>query len=113
VSVFLFPILSLSPLPPSLSQVVFQAFAVEAFVSDGHLVDVLLMLMLYGWAVVPLMYLLSFLFATAAAAYARLTIFNIISGTATFLAVNIMNIPGEPEAGGQEGRRFLVDGIRI
>ncbi|KAM3864274.1 phospholipid-transporting ATPase ABCA3 [Diretmus argenteus] len=80
-------------LPCILMLVVFQAFAVEAFVDDNHLVDVLLLLLLYGWAVVPLMYLLSFLFSTAATAYTRLTIFNIISGTATFLAVTIMTIP--------------------
>uniref|UniRef100_A0A674P4M5 ATP binding cassette subfamily A member 3 n=1 Tax=Takifugu rubripes TaxID=31033 RepID=A0A674P4M5_TAKRU len=65
----------------------------EAFVNDNHLVDVLLMLMLYGWAVIPLMYLLSFLFSSAATAFTRLTIFNMISGTATFLAVTIMTIP--------------------
>lgn len=76
------------------SQLVFQAFGVEAFI-DNHLVDVLLMLMLYGWAVIPLMYLLSFLFSSAATAFTRLTIFNMISGTATFLAVTIMTIPGE------------------
>lgn len=74
---------------------VFQAFGVKAFIADNHLVDVLLMLLLYGWAVVPLMYLLSFFFSTAATAYTRLTIFNMISGTATFLAVTIMTIPGE------------------
>ncbi|XP_074552265.1 phospholipid-transporting ATPase ABCA3 [Halichoeres trimaculatus] len=73
--------------------VVFKAFAVKAFVDDNHLVDVLLLLLLYGWAVVPLMYLLSFFFSTAATAYTRLTIFNVISGTATFLAVSIMTIP--------------------
>lgn len=76
-------------------QVVFRAFSVEAFVAENHLVDVLLLLLLYGWAVIPLMYLLSFLFSSAATAYTRLTIFNIISGTATFLAVIIMSIPGE------------------
>uniref|UniRef100_A0A673NB84 ATP-binding cassette sub-family A member 3-like n=1 Tax=Sinocyclocheilus rhinocerous TaxID=307959 RepID=A0A673NB84_9TELE len=65
------------------------------FVAENHLVDVLLLLLLYGWAVIPLMYLLSFLFSTAATAYTRLTIFNILSGTATFLAVTIMTIPGE------------------
>lgn len=70
-------------------------FSVKAFVAENHLVDVLLLLLLYGWAVIPLMYLLSFLFSTAATAYTRLTIFNIISGTATFLAVTIMTIPGE------------------
>uniref|UniRef100_A0A673N6E8 ATP-binding cassette sub-family A member 3-like n=1 Tax=Sinocyclocheilus rhinocerous TaxID=307959 RepID=A0A673N6E8_9TELE len=67
----------------------------KAFVAENHLVDVLLLLLLYGWAVIPLMYLLSFMFSSAATAYTRLTIFNILSGTATFLAVTIMTIPGE------------------
>ncbi|KAG9340457.1 hypothetical protein JZ751_021570 [Albula glossodonta] len=80
-------------LPCVLMLVVFRAFGVRAFTQDGHLVDVLLLLLLYGWAVVPLMYLLSFLFSTAATAYTRLTVFNIVSGTATFLAVTIMTIP--------------------
>uniref|UniRef100_A0A665VH39 ABC transporter domain-containing protein n=1 Tax=Echeneis naucrates TaxID=173247 RepID=A0A665VH39_ECHNA len=80
-------------LPCLLMLVVFQAFEVKAFVDHNHLVDVLLLLLLYGWAVVPLMYLLSFFFSTAATAYTRLTIFNMISGTATFLAVTIMTIP--------------------
>uniref|UniRef100_A0A8C2WQI7 ATP binding cassette subfamily A member 3 n=1 Tax=Cyclopterus lumpus TaxID=8103 RepID=A0A8C2WQI7_CYCLU len=80
-------------LPCLLMLVLFQAFGVKAFVDNNHLVDVLLLLLLYGWAVVPLMYLLSFLFSNAASAYTRLTIFNMISGTATFLAVTIMAIP--------------------
>uniref|UniRef100_A0A3P8SAU7 ATP binding cassette subfamily A member 3 n=1 Tax=Amphiprion percula TaxID=161767 RepID=A0A3P8SAU7_AMPPE len=86
-------------LPCLLMLVVFKAFGVKAFVENNHLVDVLLLLLLYGWAVVPLMYLLSFLFSTAASAYTRLTIFNMISGTATFLAVTIMTIPGETGSG--------------
>ncbi|XP_075998973.1 phospholipid-transporting ATPase ABCA3 [Genypterus blacodes] len=80
-------------LPCLLMLVVFQAFGVKAFVDNSHLVDVLLLLLLYGWAVVPLMYLLSFFFSTAATAYTRLTIFNMISGTATFLTVTILTIP--------------------
>ncbi|XP_061740845.1 phospholipid-transporting ATPase ABCA3 [Nerophis ophidion] len=80
-------------LPCLLMLGVFQAFSVDAFVKDNRLVDVLFLLLLYGWAVVPLMYLLSFLFSSAATAYTRLTIFNMISGTATFLAVTIMDIP--------------------
>uniref|UniRef100_A0A7N9AV36 ATP-binding cassette, sub-family A (ABC1), member 3b n=1 Tax=Mastacembelus armatus TaxID=205130 RepID=A0A7N9AV36_9TELE len=80
-------------LPCLLMLVIFQAFGIKAFVEENHLVDVLLLLLLYGWAVVPLMYILSFFFSTAATAYTRLTIFNMISGTATFLAVTIMTIP--------------------
>uniref|UniRef100_A0A8C1V5P3 ATP binding cassette subfamily A member 3 n=1 Tax=Cyprinus carpio TaxID=7962 RepID=A0A8C1V5P3_CYPCA len=52
-------------LPCLLMLLVFQVFSVEAFVAENHLVDVLLLLLLYGWAVIPFMYLLSFLFSTA------------------------------------------------
>lgn len=77
-----------------LPQVVFKAFDVHAFTRDGHLADALLLLMLYGWAIIPLMYLMNFFFSGAATAYTRLTIFNILSGIATFLMVTIMRIPG-------------------
>lgn len=78
-----------------LLQGVFQAFDVKAFTQDNHLVDVMQIFLLYGWAIIPLMYLLSFFFSVAATAYTRLTIFNIFSGTAAFLAVTIMCIPGK------------------
>lgn len=77
-----------------LLQVVFRAFDVHAFTRDGHMADLLLLLMLYGWAIIPLMYLLSFFFSAASTAYTRLTIFNILSGIATFIVVTIMRIPG-------------------
>lgn len=77
-----------------LLQVVFQAFNVQAFTRDGHMADLLLLLMLYGWAIIPLMYLMSFFFSAASTAYTRLTIFNILSGIATFIVVTIMRIPG-------------------
>uniref|UniRef100_A0A6I8PBH8 ATP binding cassette subfamily A member 3 n=1 Tax=Ornithorhynchus anatinus TaxID=9258 RepID=A0A6I8PBH8_ORNAN len=79
--------------PCLLILVVFQAFDVEAFTHDRHLVDVMLVFLLYGWAVIPLMYLLSFCFSVAATAYTRLTVFNILTGTAAFLAITIMSIP--------------------
>uniref|UniRef100_A0A8C2YFC7 ATP binding cassette subfamily A member 3 n=1 Tax=Coturnix japonica TaxID=93934 RepID=A0A8C2YFC7_COTJA len=79
-------------IPCALMLVIFQAFDVQAFTQDSHLVDVMLIFLLYGWAIIPLMYLLSFFFSVAATAYTRLTIFNILSGTATFLAVTIMKL---------------------
>ena len=75
-------------------QGVFKAFDVHAFTRDGHVADALLLLTLHGWAIIPLMYLMSFFFSGAATAYTRLTIFNILSGIATFLVVTIMRIPG-------------------
>lgn len=79
--------------PSLLLVVVFKAFDVHAFTRDGHVADALLLLTLYGWAIIPLMYLMSFFFSGAATAYTRLTIFNILSGIATFLVVTIMRIP--------------------
>ncbi|XP_004706220.1 phospholipid-transporting ATPase ABCA3 [Echinops telfairi] len=79
--------------PSLLLLVVFKAFDVHAFTRDGHEADALALLLLYGWAIVPLMYLLSFLFSGPATAYTRLTIFNVLSGVATFLVVTIMRIP--------------------
>ncbi|KAM9057549.1 phospholipid-transporting ATPase ABCA3 isoform 3-T10 [Megaptera novaeangliae] len=79
--------------PSLLLLVVFKAFDVHAFTQEGHVADALLLLMLYGWAIIPLMYLMSFFFSGAATAYTRLTIFNILSGIATFLVVTIMRIP--------------------
>uniref|UniRef100_A0A3Q2H1J1 ATP binding cassette subfamily A member 3 n=1 Tax=Equus caballus TaxID=9796 RepID=A0A3Q2H1J1_HORSE len=79
--------------PSLLLLVVFKAFDVHAFTRDGHVADALLLLLLYGWAIIPLMYLMNFFFSGAATAYTRLTIFNILSGIATFLMVTIMRIP--------------------
>ncbi|KAF5917591.1 hypothetical protein HPG69_000054 [Diceros bicornis minor] len=79
--------------PSLLLLVVFKAFDVHAFTWDGHVADTLLLLLLYGWAIIPLMYLMNFFFSGAATAYTRLTIFNILSGIATFLMVTIMRIP--------------------
>ncbi|XP_058536334.1 phospholipid-transporting ATPase ABCA3 [Ochotona princeps] len=79
--------------PSLLLLAVFRAFDVRAFAWDGRAADTLLLLLLYGWAIVPLMYLLSCLFSSAATAYTRLTIVNILSGIATFLMVTIMRIP--------------------
>ncbi|XP_037670546.1 ATP-binding cassette sub-family A member 3 isoform X2 [Choloepus didactylus] len=84
----------LSFLVPSLLLLgVFRAFDVRAFTRDGHEADALLLLLLYGWAGVPLMYLASFLFPSAATAYTRLTVLNVLSGVATFLVVTVMRIP--------------------
>uniref|UniRef100_A0A2K5SFW9 ATP binding cassette subfamily A member 3 n=1 Tax=Cebus imitator TaxID=2715852 RepID=A0A2K5SFW9_CEBIM len=80
-------------IPSLLLLVVFKAFDVRAFTRDGHMADTLLLLLLYGWAIIPLMYLMNFFFSGAATAYTRLTIFNILSGIATFLMVTIMRIP--------------------
>ena len=53
-----------------------------------------MLLMLYGWAIIPLMYLFSFVFRTASTAFVVLTMFNVITGLACLLTVFILSIPG-------------------
>ena len=54
---------------------------------------VTLLLLIYGWAIIPLVYLTSFLFRVPSTAFIRLTIFNVITGLATLLTVFILSIP--------------------
>ncbi|XP_068671756.1 phospholipid-transporting ATPase ABCA3-like [Montipora foliosa] len=78
---------------PALSILVLvAAFDVPAF-SGPRLGYLFLLLMLYGWAIIPLMYLFSFVFRTASTAFVTLTMFNTITGLATLLTVFILSIP--------------------
>ena len=72
--------------------VVLNLFCFVSFAAE-RLGYVTLLLLLYGWAVIPLIYLLSFLFTVPSTAFIRLTIFNVITGLATLLTVFILSIP--------------------
>ncbi|CAH3162242.1 unnamed protein product [Porites evermanni] len=52
-----------------------------------------MLLMLYGWAIIPLMYLFSFVFRNASTANVVLTMFNVITGQACLLTVFDLSIP--------------------
>ncbi|EDV28384.1 uncharacterized protein TRIADDRAFT_49936 [Trichoplax adhaerens] len=73
--------------------VVFAAFDTQAYVDDNRLGIVILILFLYGWAIIPLMYLFSFLFVNSATGFVVTTMFNIITGLVTLITVNIFSIP--------------------
>ncbi|XP_036597535.1 ATP-binding cassette sub-family A member 3-like [Trichosurus vulpecula] len=73
--------------PCLLLLVVFKFCGVKAFVEDSHAADILLIFVLYGWSVIPLMYLMSFLFSGSATAYAKLVVFNFFTGMISFLFV--------------------------
>ena len=53
-----------------------------------------MLLMLYRWAIIPLMYLFSFVFRNASTANVVLTTFNVITGQACLLTVFDLSIPG-------------------
>lgn len=58
----------------------FLAFNIEAYVVEDHLVHITLLFVLYGFAMLPFMYLWSFLFTVPSTGYVWLTMFNILSG---------------------------------
>lgn len=60
--------------------VVLAAFQMDQYVGNGRWAEIFLLFLLYGWAVLPLMYLLSFIFKVPSTGFIWLTILNIISG---------------------------------
>ncbi|XP_019627958.1 PREDICTED: ATP-binding cassette sub-family A member 3-like [Branchiostoma belcheri] len=80
--------------PCLLILVLLWGFDVKAYVEDGRVAMILLLFFLYGWSMIPMMYLASFLFTVPSTGFVRITMFNIIAGVATMLAVGILAIPG-------------------
>ncbi|XP_042778092.1 phospholipid-transporting ATPase ABCA3-like isoform X1 [Panthera leo] len=58
----------------------FKFCQLDIYIIDYHFLDTMLIFMLYGWSVIPLMYLLSFLFTKSTSAYIKLVLFNYLSG---------------------------------
>ncbi|XP_068941464.1 phospholipid-transporting ATPase ABCA3-like [Petaurus breviceps papuanus] len=77
-------------IPCLLLLVVFKACNIEAFYS--HFLDILVILVLHGWSVIPLMYLMSFFFLRSADAYTKLVLFNFFSGWSTFLLAFLLEM---------------------
>ncbi|KAJ8317951.1 hypothetical protein KUTeg_003042 [Tegillarca granosa] len=74
--------------------VTFVAFGTPAYSSSfKHICQLFLLFILYGWSMLPLMYLLSFLFNVPSSGFVWLTMFNILTGIATILAVGILSMP--------------------
>ncbi|CAH1794818.1 unnamed protein product [Owenia fusiformis] len=80
-------------IPVILLLVTFVAFKMDAYTSGTNLGSILLLFVVYGWAMLPMMYLMSFIFDVPSTGFVWITMWNILSGIATMLAVNILSIP--------------------
>jgi ATP-binding cassette subfamily A (ABC1) protein 3 len=60
--------------------ITYRAFDIVPYWADGRFADVFLLMLLYGWGMLPFMYLLSFIFSVPATSLVWLTMFNILSG---------------------------------
>ena len=54
-----------------------------------------MILVLYGWAIIPLMYIFSFMFVVPTTAFTRMTILNVCTGQAALLVIFILGILNE------------------
>ncbi|XP_076775121.1 phospholipid-transporting ATPase ABCA3-like isoform X2 [Arvicanthis niloticus] len=73
---------------------IFKFCQLEAFVVHYNFLDTILIFMLYGWCVVPLIYLGSFLFNSSTAAYIKLTLFNYFSTMFSIIIYTILQFYG-------------------
>uniref|UniRef100_T1IGZ9 ABC transporter domain-containing protein n=1 Tax=Strigamia maritima TaxID=126957 RepID=T1IGZ9_STRMM len=64
----------------------FRAFGQTEYIDMEMQGRFILVFLVYGWSVIPLMYLLSFLFNESATGFTNLSIFNAFTGMGTFVA---------------------------
>ncbi|GLH10672.1 Protein white [Gryllus bimaculatus] len=70
------------------------AFQEDGFATFSQLGRTFAVLLCFGWAMLPLMYLSSFFFTIPASGYTRMAIFNLFIGNAGLMVVSILQIPG-------------------
>uniref|UniRef100_A0A3B3Z6U0 ABC transporter domain-containing protein n=1 Tax=Periophthalmus magnuspinnatus TaxID=409849 RepID=A0A3B3Z6U0_9GOBI len=72
--------------------IIFLCFQTKAYVSPPNLPALILLLLLYGWAITPMMYPASFVFSVPSTAYVVLTCINLFIGINGSVATFIMEL---------------------
>lgn len=72
---------------------VFVAFNIKALTTGTNLAWLFLVDILYGWAILPFIYVTSSVFTVPSSGYVWLTVLNVFTGTLAVLAVIILRIP--------------------
>ncbi|TTW24234.1 ATP-binding cassette sub-family A member 1 [Bagarius yarrelli] len=76
--------------------VIFLCFQQKAYVSPQNLPALILLLVLYGWAITPMMYPASFVFSIPSTAYVVLTCINLFIGINGSIATFVMELFNDP-----------------
>ncbi|KAG8212763.1 hypothetical protein J437_LFUL019720 [Ladona fulva] len=76
---------------------IFLAFDEQAYVSDKNIKGLILLLVLYGWASIPLMYPASFIFSVPSSAFVALGCANLFIGIVTTVATFVLEIFDDEE----------------
>lgn len=92
VSCFLWDMINYS-IPCIVVLILFAAFDIPAYVGGSRLGIVILQLFLYGWSIIPLMYLMGFAFEKPSTAFILLTLFNVVTGEVAIIVISILQFP--------------------
>ncbi|XP_067683952.1 phospholipid-transporting ATPase ABCA3-like [Haliotis asinina] len=84
-------------IPSLLLLIVFAGFQSPAYSEDGRLGVVFLVLLVYGIAVLPFMYILQYVFKSPASGMVIIIILNIITGLATLLTTFMLRLLNETD----------------
>ena len=76
--------------PCSLCIFIFLIFNVESYVNKDNLPCLVCLMLLYGWAIIPAMYPLNYLFKTASTAFVVSSSLNIFIGIITVMSTSII-----------------------
>lgn len=91
--------------PVCIVVLIFLAFQQKAYVAPANLPALLLLLLLYGWAITPLMYPASFFFSVPSTAYVVLTCINLFIGINGSMATFVLELFSDQKL--QEVSRIL------
>ncbi|XP_006153330.1 ATP-binding cassette sub-family A member 3-like [Tupaia chinensis] len=74
--------------------VVFIIAGVDLLIENYNFMHTLFILMIFGWSVIPFIYLLSFLFSSSTGAYIKIMILNLIAGSSAIVADILLTLKG-------------------
>lgn len=81
---------------------------VDILLEQYHFLDTLLILMLFGWSVIPFIYLLSYWYNSSTSAYIKIFVLNHCLGFISIILDAVVNIiPGKGFASFLPFRNFL------
>ncbi|XP_030852679.1 phospholipid-transporting ATPase ABCA1 isoform X2 [Strongylocentrotus purpuratus] len=84
-------------IPAILTVTIFLAFRMTAFTSGDSLPTVILLLVLYGWAITPMTYPAAFVFQVPSTAYLSMACGNMLVGITTVLSTYILDFLGRDD----------------
>ncbi|XP_040853636.1 phospholipid-transporting ATPase ABCA3-like [Ochotona curzoniae] len=61
--------------------IAFRYYRLNIYITEYHILETMLIFILFGWSAIPFIYVLSFLFTGAASAYIKLILLSYFSGT--------------------------------